>query len=155
MDTSHLQKAQGVAGVVFTVSSSLCPSFAWHHGLERCILIQWWSIKFKGAFQRDSKHMQGAFGNFFVLATFLVRMLVLWRCLWAQGKLGVRNNADLWTGDPTFCFDIHTSTSFPIPSFELFLPVRPQRRACHKSIQIKSNLKPNHMRPNHTHKTYI
>ena len=56
MDTSHLQKAQGVAGVLFTVSSSLCPSFAGHHGLERCILIQWWSIKFKGAFQWFQAH---------------------------------------------------------------------------------------------------
>ena len=54
------------------------------------------------------------------------------------GQVGVRSMLIL-NGRPNFLLwhSYSASTLFPIPSFELFLPVRPQGRACHKSIQIK------------------
>ena len=80
----------------------------------------------------DSKHMQSAFGNFFVLAT-LETMLIFERATRLSALTFIEAHR----------FRFHLSNCSP------------QRGACHRSIQIKSNLKPNHMRPNHTHKTYI
>ena len=48
------------------------------------------SIKLKGAFQCDAKHMQGAFQMSLCLRLHLSGCYGFWRCLWARGKLGVK-----------------------------------------------------------------